>query len=797
MLLIYGVSVAAPSRSLGQAAPLPLPEQLKAYARQNVTEKLFLHLDQPTYLSGETLWFKVYAVEGTRHTPAALSKVAYVELLNERHQPVAQVKVALHHGAGQGSVLLPRTLASGTYTVRAYTNWMRNAGPAFYFQQPVTVITPSRLPVSAASAAGPDRYDVQFFPEGGSLVQGVRSTVGFMVTDPTGRGLDAKGVVLDQQGHPVGSLSTLRCGIGSFTMLPAVGAGPYSAVITLPTGLSLTRQLPAALSAGYSLHLADTSATALTITVTAKGPDTDTVPVTLLGHARQHPFVFTTTSLLHGQAVFTIPKPMLPEGITHFTVFNQRRQPVAERLYFRPPARHLGLVARTSQPRYGTRQKVTLHLSTTASGQRTAPVQASVAVYRLDSLSASVGPDINSVFWLTSDLKGTVEQPAYYLGNSPAAAAAADNLMLTHGWSRFRWTDVLTGTPLGPAYAAETNGLLVRGRVTHRLTGAAAPGIITYLSVPGRQIRLYVDQSAADGSVEFEVPAHYGPKDIVLQTNTQTDSLYQVELLPAFAPAAAAHPSPLSPLAAALLPSLTRRYIQAQVRQAYFQPLTEGRLAARPTSADSVAFYGQPNERYLLDSYTRFPTMEEVLREYVPGVQVRGRKDGFHLRVLDKVNGTVFNENPLVLLDGVPVFNMNQVMALDPLKVQRLDVVTSRYALGPLLAKGLVSLTTYRGNLDGLQLPAQTLLQEYETLQWEREFYAPRYDLPQEKQSPLADLRQLLHWQPTVRIDATGQAQLEFYTSDQTGRYRVEAHGLASDGTAGSSSFTFDVLPAQ
>lgn len=111
----------------------------------------------------------------------------------------------------------------------------------------------------------------------------------------------------------------------------------------------------------------------------------------------------------------------------------------------------------------------------------------------------------------------------------------------------------------------------------------------------------------------------------------------------------------------------------------------------------------------MLDKYTRFKVMEEVLREYVPGVLVRIRKDGFHLLVVDKTNKSVL-EAPLMLLDGVPVFDANKIMGINPLKVRKLEVVDGRYYQGPAVYNGIVSFTTYKGDLEGFQLDPRVLV---------------------------------------------------------------------------------------
>ena len=143
----------------------------------------------------------------------------------------------------------------------------------------------------------------------------------------------------------------------------------------------------------------------------------------------------------------------------------------------------------------------------------------------------------------------------------------------------------------------------------------------------------------------------------------------------------------------------------------------------------------------------------------------------------------------------MPVLDANKLMDMDPLRIQKLEVVTSRYLQGQLLYSGIMSFSTYKGNLEGFSLDPRALVQEYEALQQPREFYAPRYATPQEKESRLPDLRNLLYWNPNVNTTAQGQA-LSFYTSDQRGRYLVVVQGLATTGLAGTASFTFEVNPA-
>ncbi|HTQ28535.1 MAG TPA: hypothetical protein VMI35_10415, partial [Puia sp.] len=130
----------------------------------------------------------------------------------------------------------------------------------------------------------------------------------------------------------------------------------------------------------------------------------------------------------------------------------------------------------------------------------------------------------------------------------------------------------------------------------------------------------------------------------------------------------------------------------------------------------------------------------------------------------------------------------------DPLKIKKIEVVTRHYFLGALEASGIVSYSTYRGDLDGYQLDPNALVLEYEGLQLQREFYAPVYDTPGQTASRVPDFRDLLYWLPDVRPGANGKKQISFYTSDRQGRYLLFIQGVSNNGKAGSGQLLFDVV---
>ncbi|GAB3954476.1 hypothetical protein GCM10028805_39980 [Spirosoma harenae] len=781
-------------QSLGQTvnSNTVLVQSFDKYRRQTLQEKLFVHTDQTFYLTGETMWLKVYYVDGTFHKPLDLSKVAYVELLDKEGRSVVQGKIPLTADGGNGTLFLPASLNSGTYMMRAYTNWMKNFDAGYFFEKAISIVN-SFKPLGSSQPTETVDPDIQFFPEGGNLVQGLSSKIAFRVANASGQGQSIRGWVVSGQNDTLTQFSSHKFGLGAFTITSSKEAA-YRVVVRDAKGKQFTRPLPAIQSKGYVMHLEEASTDQLKVTVSTNIETPSTVY--LFAHTRQEIKAVEAKSIQR-ETTFLLDKKILGDGISHLTIFSAdltdpSPKPVCERLYFKRPTQQLSVSLKSDQAQYASRTKVTLDASVQAPANKTLQTALSVAVYRVDSLGVSGSDNIQNYLLMTSDLQGTIESPAYYAqSETPEIAQATDHLMLTHGWRRFKWNDVLNPAQRPPfQYIPEYNGPIVQGSLTDPSTGQPMPGKLVYLSSPGKPIRLNVSQSDSDGKLKFELQDFYGSKSLIAQTHPN-DSLAKLTINSPFIDAPSTVKWPEYRVTESQTGALLNRSVAMQVQSTFWGDQT---IRYTYPPIDSAAFYGRPRESYLLDAYTRFPRMEEVLREYVLGVMPRKRQGHFVFNVLNEPYRSVFENTPLVLIDGVPVFDMDKVIEFSPLKIKQLDVVTNFYFMSPAVFSGVVSFMTYKGDLAGFPLDARLLKLDYEGLQLQREFYSPRYDRPANSQtSRLPDGRTLLYWNPTLKTNAQGKAQVDFFTSDQTGTYVVEVNGLTRDGLSGSQRVLFDV----
>lgn len=748
--------------------------KFKRFRNTSYQEKVFLHTDRQFYVTGETLWFKALLVDGTFHKSGNTSKVLYVDIISKENESLVQQKISLDSGRGSGALFIPASISSGTYLLRAYTAWMKNFNEGFFFQKRITIVN-AFVQLDPVSTQASNDFDAQFFPEGGNFINNINTTFGFKVTDRSGKGLDARGAVVNNLNDTVAHFNTLRFGMGSFQLSPKPEF-TYRAVVYVKGKPAKTVPIADALSSGFGLHVAEEGSN-LTVTITApQGTLNAHAVIDLFVHARQQVIESKEAQLQNGIVVLQVPMAKIPGGITHLTVFDGYR-PVCERLYFKP-SQALGMSAQPGLNTYQTRSKVNLQVQVDSKK----PADLSIAIHRVDSLNA----DISSVHLpeylaLSSDLPGYIESPGFYLSNDPAAKAAADNLMLTQGWRRFKWESIMN-KPTAPEFIPENNGHLVRG-IVKDLSGNVAPGILTYLTTPGRIIELYGSRSSTQGNVMFEMQNFTGSRRII----THVDSLHRLEITSPFQTPSVAPALPALSLAASTEKNLLDRSVAMQVQNIYFDD------RYHTPKNDSSAFFGKADETYYLDDYTRFPVMEEVMREYVPGVLVRKQKDGFRFILIDVVNKKPLYEGPMILLDGVPIFETDKIMSFDPLKVEKLEVVTRRFYHGLLTFPGIVSYTTYKGDLGGFQLDARYNSVNYPGLQLEREFYSPKHEYSEGNENFLPDQRTLLYWNPSVKPGADGKTTLEFFTSDLPGQYVITVEGIANDGTAGSYTGQFTV----
>jgi len=755
-----------------------LSEKFEAYQDGHFVEKLYFHTDRDYYIAGEIVWFSAYAFSA-ENTFTGISSVVYIELIDNAKQVVLKEKISLKEGQGSGSLYLPVSLESGIFTLRAYTRWMRNGKPAYFFQKPLTVV--NTFVANTASEKTKEEFDIQFLPEGGNLLAGYENRVAFKALDSEGKGIEVKGVLLNASGDTLLHFEDNHKGMGSFTFIPMADS-TYTSKIVIGER-TLEKTLPKAASNGYNIRIfTDAQNLEATSITTFNEPY-----LTLFVHHNGKAVVSSTLDVNEGKASLEMNLNEMGTGIHHFTLFNSRGKPVAERLYFKLPEKKEIIKTQQAQAETSTRQKFTLSVENLTE----MPARLSLGVTLQDSLEAVDQVDIRSWMWLLSDLEGYVEAPQYYFTASKAEAnIAMESLMLTQGWRRFEWEDVMNPKPLENVFLPEMEGPIFEAYIKDKETGKPAEWIESYLSFPGKYFRFYAQKSDENGKLRFALRNVEGPQVGILRGFTEEDSTWQFTITDPFELNIATNTYPQLILDEAFQNTLSSRSISMQAQNIY---IDKNLHQFEKKALDTIPFYGTPDQHYVLDDYTRFPTMEEVMREYVPKVAVRKSKNKYRYKVFDQPNEIYFLYEPLVLLDGMPILNTNEVLEFNPFKIKSLDVVSRRFIMNRVNFTGVVSYRTYEGDYTWQKPHEEDFVFDYDGVQEKRIFYQPAYENTNKTNKRLPDFRTLLYWNPDLQLNANNEVDISFFTSDKTGKFKGVIQGLTQDGQPIYHTFDFKV----
>ena len=773
LLIVLGsVSFSSVTRAQ-QDSTLIFKKNIEDYLKSYPEEKLFVHISKPHFVTGETLWFRIYHLSSLNHQPMPFSKVAYVDIIGSDGKSVIQEKVKINESGGDGSIYLSTDLNSGVYRVVAYTKWMRNFDPSLFFSAEITVINPfKRLNLQANNDQS---YDVQFFPEGGHLIKGINSRIAFKGLSSQGKGFSFKGFLLHEK-DTVTSFISNRFGMGSFDFQPESSYG-YSVILEDDSGKSSTFPAPPVQEEGYAMRI-QRMGEEYKVSVDYSGLEQPDPRLYLAGISRGEFLFIETAYLRSGKLEFDVSFQSLNEGINQLTLFNHQGIPICERKIFKYPEDRLRIDFGSYQKQYSSRQPVKLEILTTDLNQSPVTSDLSLSVYRSEQGLSEELADIQSYLWLLSELEGNIENPGYYFKSTDQSARAdMDLLMLTQGWSKYNIGEILNGKSPEPEYLPEFVEQTVSANITNKGATEGISNQLVSLSIPNSFSQYFISQSDINGNLFFELEDIYGNTEMILRYNSEED--LRIEVNNSYT-TLDYHPWSPFMISPDLESFIIEQSINMQVENIFNQA---------PSSFpgyDSASFYGVPDAMYYLDDFTRFPVMEEVMREYVYGVNVRKVNKEFTFKVLDLARNEIMQETPLVLLDGVPIFNIDNLMEVDPLLIQRIEVVHRQYFYGPSNCSGIVAFYSYDSSIPGVSLDEKTIKLNYKGFQDKKEFYKPVYSTPEIVESRNPDFRNQLHWEPYIITDDSGKATIQFYTSDSPGTYRIVIQGVSENGLPGS-----------
>ena len=617
-------------------------------------------------------------------------------------------------------------------------------------------------------------FDVKFFPEGGALINIPHQNVAFKAQGADGFSKEIEGFLFNSKGDTLTNFRSEHNGMGIFTMNPVNNETYY---VTVRTNDSITKRfdLPAIEPKGISIamsHYKQEIRYEIQKTEATEWPQ----KLFLLAHTRGKLAILQP---INPKRTFgKMNDSLFTEGITHFMLIDEQGNALSERLIFVPDHKPNQWQITTDQPTYGKREKVSLQIA--AKDSEGNPVEGTFSVSITDRKSIqpdSLADNILSNLLLTSDLKGYVEDPAFYFLNQDARTLRSiDYLMMTHGWRRHKIENVLRTPSLNFTNYIE-KGQTISGRIMGFFGANVKKGPICVLA-PKYNI---IATTETDEKGQFIVNTSFRDSTTFLVQARTKKGFAGVDILmdPPQYPVAT-HKAPYFNGATTfmedyLMNTRDQYYMEGGMRVYNLKEVTVTAKRERPSSKSiytgGINTYTVEEDRLQGYGQTAFDAASRL-----PSVTIT---NGSEIHIRNNSEPAIIVIDDIVYEDASDILKDIQVSDMSSISLLRgADAVI----LGPRASGGAVVITLK----DPRNLPARPAqgIITYTPLGYSEsvEFYHPTYDTPEKKNAQRSDFRSTVYWNPELRLDAEGKATIEYYTPDSTAPEDIIIEGVDKNG---------------
>jgi len=343
------------------------------------------------------------------------------------------------------------------------------------------------------------------------------------------------------------------------------------------------------------------------------------------------------------------------------------------------------------------------------------------------------------------------------------------------GDERARLTDM--------SHIPETRGISITGRVEEDSTGVLVPFAVVYISLKGEEDGFYCNYADSEGKFFFTLPESYVKQDLFVAAYHREVGNLRIHIDQDFCLEPLSLPSYPFQILAEDEAMIKVMVVNAQIGEQYERSLS-GQESPRERKGNY--FYGEPTSVILFDDFIRLPTMEEYFTEVTPQISINRSNKKRSFSVLG-THQDLNHYDPLVLIDGVAIFDTESVLAISPAYIDRIEIVEAPFIRGNLTFGGIIHLISRKGDMAYIDLPASGLLVNYSMF----DKGLPGNPVFQPDNPRMPDVRNTLYWNPHIRIMPGTPEPIHFNTPDQTGAYQLVFRGFDSEGNYFESIFPF------
>ncbi|BAV09659.1 hypothetical protein FLA_5710 [Filimonas lacunae] len=750
-------------------------------------ERAYLHFDKGAYTPGETIWFKAYLQAGIY--PSDISKNFYVDWTDATGLVLFHTATPLLEGTAKGQYEIPATYKGQIIHVRAYTSWMMNFDTVFLYNKDIRIVQPK----DAVTTAKKVDINLQFLPEGGDMIAGLKSRVAFKATDQFGKPVFVKGKITNAAGEEVVAFAAKHDGMGVVDIETKAG-DKYTATYNTPDGQTKTVALPDMKATGATLSVNGIGGRRSFLVERAADAPENLKTLYVMATLQQQLIYRAKVDLTESAAIGgSIPVGNLPSGIVCITLFDANWVPVAERITF------------VNNHNYEFKPTIDVVGDTRKRAKSFIDIDVPDTVAANMSISVTdigVSPDstdnIISHLLLTSDLRGYIHNPAFYFRNeSDSLQQYLDLVMLTNGWRRINWEDIANNRMPTLKYRKDSAYLSFSGKVYGatpiqiRETGS----INLIMKSRDSSTNLNFLPLRPDGTFSDPNMLFFDTLKIYYQFNKNKDFASRVAV--SFSNGLLPTPYKVGDLPPSYNivvfdTSGNTRMRQLALEQARLTKLLQGTtLEGVTVTAKAKKPLDILDEKYASgmfkgDGY-QFDVMNDMVAQSSFSVfqYLQGRVAGL------QINNTNAGGTPSASWRGSNTTFFLDEMPVDAQQLSNIpmtDVAYIKVMRPPFFGSfgggsgGAIAVYTRRGGdvksepgkgLDSKEIAGYTKF---------KQFYSPNYAVGDSRHDQ-PDVRTTLYWNPYILTDPkTHRITLEFYNSDITKKMRVVMEGMNKEG---------------
>jgi len=682
-----------------------LTRKFEDYIHAVPWEEIYIHTDREEYIAGEDLWFNVYLIDRQSLKPSSQSRIAYFELLNSENRPIVQKRIFINKGFGPGQLQLPDTLSPGTYTIRAYTNWMKNFLPDNCFYKDIKVF----------NALNRVRFRQKLIP-----AESEKKEIS----------------VSDNQLNE-------RPGIN------------LKAEYIRSSGLNID------ITADEKFITKNNSLIYLFIQTHGR-----------IDHVSARRIEGNSTSI-------TLPESSLTKGIAHITVFDSKGQPVREKYIFIPVVeRQIASVSCIDS--CGPREKITVSLESISAIDSTlidGNISISVSPLTKDKHST----DMNDYLILGTEFgQNTVNKSLKEIINDPNNEVI-DSILENTRSKWINWGKILSDEIPVFKYQIEKEDHILQGKLIADQQSSSSSSEHVLLCIPGRKAEFQYAVTDNEGNFKFSIPVDDRYRDLIIMPDYFTRN-ERLIIESAFSDRYFKDEIPVNSLLKQIPQYIEEWSVNYQVNRIYSISSSGNSVKQIFSPIEPIRFYGKPDVELILSDYVSLPEMEEVFFELLPHVTLKKKNSNYEILITDRMDDKRVELTPVLLLDGVIINDPAIIADLDPLTVEKIEVVREKYIAGIYFFSGIVNVITKAADFSSVQLPDYMIRLPYRTIDPVMSFVSPDYSAEEEKDNAIPDFRNTLYWNPSLKPDKEGRVVAEFWTSDVVSDYEIVVRGINKEG---------------